>query len=266
VIVLLLGLVGLWNFIRTRGETQTADTADTTPTTTLPDSNATAPDNTAPGTPIEPSPLPDAPENTQPLTREESQAILARARTYIQSNQASGFSQAIAEASKITPGSELYEEAQADIARWSQVIIDIAQGRANQGDFQGAIAAANLVPPEPANAYQTAQQQVTQWTNQLEQQQRNAELIRQARRQIRYTQASSYSQGITTLRQIPANQPGYSQAQELITRWSQQIYLIANSRASQGNYEQAIETARLVPQGTASYEAAQGAIARWQQQ
>lgn len=232
-----------------------------------PTSPPTPPNTAATNLPQEPapSPTPANPAIAAPRTVEESQAILAKARTYIQANQASGFSQAIAEASKIPPGAPLYAEAQADIVRWGQVILDIARGRANQGEFGNAIAAAQLITPAQTTVHPDAQQQIAQWQGQFEQQKQNSETIRTARRQIRYTQASSYSQAIITLRAIPENQPGYRQAQDLIDRWSNQIHLIANSRAARGDYNQAIETAKLVPPNTASYDAAQKAIARWQE-
>ncbi|NEO84245.1 MAG: hypothetical protein F6J87_08325 [Spirulina sp. SIO3F2] len=264
-----LGLLGVLWFFQNRDQAPVVEVP--TPEAVDPSSNDSSAAAPAPPT----SALPTATENppaaqptpspSVPTTLAESQAILAKARTYIQSNQATGFSQAIAEASKIPPGAPLHAEAQADISRWSQVILDIARGRANQGDFAGAIAAAQLVSAQSAPAHQTAQQQLGQWQAQAEQQKKNSETIRTARRQIRATQASSFSDGIQTLRTIPAGQPGYGQAQDLIERWSKQIYLLANSRARQKNYKQAITTAQLVPQGTPSYDAAQQAIARWQQ-
>ncbi|MEA5420788.1 caspase family protein [Spirulina sp. CCNP1310] len=199
-----------------------------------------------------------------PPTLAESQAILARARTYIQDNQASGFSRAIAEAGRIPPGAPLYEEAQGDIARWSAVILDLAKGRANQGQFDGAIAAAQLIPANQTAAYAAAQQSIGQWTQNAVIQKENAEKIREARRLIRYTQASSFLQGINLLKTIPQGQPGYQQAQELIRLWQEQIYLIANSRAARGDFEQAIATARLVPTDAPSHAAAQTAISRWE--
>ncbi|WP_017304236.1 caspase family protein [Spirulina subsalsa] len=250
------------------GEETTGEVAEGPPETPSEPAPEPAPEAEIPApepTPVAPqSPAPTPEPSPVPQTLQESQAILARARTYIQTNQASGFSRAIAEAKRIPPGAPLYDEAQGDIARWSGVILDLARGRANQGQFDSAIAAARLVPAEPSTTYQTAQQSIQQWTQQKEQQAKNQEIISSARRMIRYTQASSYSRGISTLRAVPQGEPGYPLAQDLIERWSRQIYLIANSRAARGNFSQAVETARLVPAGTPSHEPAQKAIERWQ--
>jgi hypothetical protein len=278
-VLLILGLLGLLNWVfgdRTPDPETAVDPATEAPITPVPEADPAAPtaDPNA-ATPPAAAPPPDAPAQaptaaptpdaaTVPTTVEESQAILARARTYIQSNQASGFSRAIAEANRIPPDAPLYNEAQADISRWSQVILDIAKGRANQGQFDAAIAAAQLIPASQTQSHAAAQQNIAQWTQNAALQKQNSDKIRAARRVIRYTQASSYIQGINQLKTIPAGQPGYQQAQDLIKRWGEQIYLIANSRAARGEFEQAIATAQLVPADAPNYQAAQSAIARWQ--
>ncbi|MDB9493933.1 caspase family protein [Spirulina major CS-329] len=279
-LLLILGLLGLLNWMfgdRTPAPDTATDPATEAPITPVPagdPASPAAPDPNAATPPAEvpptdaPAQAPTAAPTTDaaavPTTLEESQAILARARTYIQSNQASGFSRAIAEANRIPPGAPLYTEAQADINRWSQVILDIAKGRANQGQFDAAIAAAQLIPASQTQSHAAAQQNISQWTQNAALQTQNSEKIRAARRMIRYTQASSYIQGINELKTIPAGQPGYQQAQDLIKRWGEQIYLIANSRAARGEFEQAIATAQLVPADAPNYQAAQSAIARWQ--
>ncbi|NJL00794.1 MAG: hypothetical protein HC910_09595 [Spirulinaceae cyanobacterium SM2_1_0] len=243
------------------------------------DQGVTSPTTPAPETAASPSPdaqIAAPPATTAPAlaaqtpaavtqTEGASRAILARARTYIQANQATGFSRAVAEARKIPAGAPLYDEAQADIQRWSQVILDIGKGRAARGQFGAAIAAAQLVSPDRGELYQDAQASVARWQQQAQQQTVNLKVLSDARRTINYTQASSYNQAITMLAAIPPGQPGYLEAESLRERWSRQIYLIANSRAAQGNLEQAIATARLVPTGTSNYTDAQQAIARWQQ-
>ncbi|MGK7871782.1 MAG: caspase domain-containing protein [Xenococcaceae cyanobacterium] len=213
---------------------------------------------------------PTASPNPQPVASTPSSAeidanrdLLNSARIYLQSNQASGFNQAISKARKVEPDASLYPEAKADIARWSQIILDIAQGRAKEGDFAGAIAAAQLIPPDQVSVYAIAQQEIEPWKIKAKQQQTNQVLIKAAKGLINPTQASSYNRAITTLGQVPPGEPGYQEAQKLITQWSRQIYLIANSRAAKGNFKQAIQTAALIPKDTPSYEAAKAAIAKW---
>ncbi|MBZ8183257.1 hypothetical protein [Oscillatoria salina] len=215
---------------------------------------------------VAPSPPPNptaSPAST--ATLEANRELLNRATTYIQSNQASGFSRAINEVRQIEPGAPLYNEAQAAIARWSQVILDIAQGRAEEDNYAGAIAAAKLVPNDVPQIKNAANQAIVKWSELAELKWTNQNTIAAAQEQINPAQASSYSFGISLLRKINSGEPEYRQAQQLIEEWSRQIYLMANSRAAGGNLNQAIETAKLVPRNTPSYDQAQNAIARWQQ-
>ncbi|MBW4651221.1 MAG: caspase family protein [Kastovskya adunca ATA6-11-RM4] len=242
-----------------------------TPQTTVPNDPAPAPVQEIPASPVAPaSPIAQSPAPAAVPTSPPSpplpanQAVLNKAKTLIQSNQASGFSQAIATAQNVRSGDPLYEQAQQDILRWSRVILDIAEGRAAKGNFGGAIAAAQLVPTNSPAVYNQAQQAIAQWKPIAKQQQNNA-IIQEAKKQIQPSQASSYNRAITTLRKIAPGQPGAAEARQLITQWSQNIYLIANSRAARRQFAQAVQTAALVPSDSPSYSAAQKAIARWKQ-
>lgn len=90
----------------------------------------------------------------QPMASYSSVLGPAQARTLIKSNQASPFWEAIQQARKITPPHPEYPLMPQAIAGWSQDIWTIAQQRAVQGEFDTAILAAALVPPD-----QPAQQQ-----------------------------------------------------------------------------------------------------------
>src|SRR6478672_8994800 len=220
-----------------------------------------------------PSPtlLPAQPFTTTPTATTDStarlkanQASLDKAKRLIQSSQASRFNDAIEEAQNIKPGDPLYEQAQQNINRWSRVILDLAEGRAKQGDFSAAIAAAELVPVEqPAAA--DAQKAIARWKEQASQQRANQIILKAAKGLIRPGQASSYNQAITAANKILPDQPGYAEARQLITQWSRAIYLIAQSRASRGEFKAAITTASLVPENTPSSEATQKAIVKWKQ-
>lgn len=195
---------------------------------------------------------------------ESQRELLKQATTYLKENQASSFNRAIQEVGKIPLSSPVYQEAQEKMARWSEMILDIAQGRAKQGNFQDAIAAAKLVPPQQKQVYNAALKAIETWQVQVKQQQVNQALIDGAKALIQPALASSYNQGITILRQIRSSEPGYKQAQELIEQWSQKIYRLANSRAKQGDYQSAIATAKLVPAGTSAHQMAKNALAKWQ--
>jgi len=206
-----------------------------------------------------------APQKPTPTRLQANQAALDQAKRLIRPNQASLFSKAIVQARTVKPGDPLYQQAKQDITRWSEVILDLAEGRANQGNFGGAIAAAQLVPKDNPSVYAKAQKTINQWKVLTNQQRQNQAIIQAAKKQIQPNQASSYNRSLTTLRKIPVGQPGYAEAQQLIAQGSQKIYLIAQSRASQGKFKEAVQAAALVPANTPSYEAAQKAIAKWKQ-
>nr|WP_290221031.1 caspase family protein [Trichocoleus desertorum] len=192
-----------------------------------------------------------------------NQDLLEAARVTIRPNQASRFNQAIAQASKIKPGQPLYDQAQQDIQRWSQVILDLAEGRAKQGQFSEAIQTARLVPKNNAAVYGQAQQEIAQWQQKSQQQKANQAIINQAQGLLRRGEASSYSRAIASVRRIPSGQPGYLEAQRLAGEWSNIILGMAELRASRGRIQSALQTAALVPAGTPAYAQAQKAIADW---
>jgi hypothetical protein len=195
--------------------------------------------------------------------QQANQDLLEKARVTIRPNQASRFNQAIAQASQIKPGQPLYAQAQQDIQRWSQVILDLAEGRAKQGQFGEAIQTARLVPQNNAAVHDRAQQAIAQWQQKSQQQKANQAMIDQAQGSLRRGEASSYSRAIASVRRIPAGQPGYLEAQRLAGEWSNIILGMAQLRASRGRIQAALQTAALVPPGTPAYAQAQKAIAEW---
>jgi hypothetical protein len=189
-------------------------------------------------------------------------------KSYLQSSQASDFQKAIQTAQQVEPDSPFFPEAQAEIVRWSRVILDIAQGRASQGDFVSAIAAAKLVPQEISTIEPVAQEAkaaISQWQLQENVKNSNQNLIEVAKTLIQPTQASSYNLAIAVLRQIPCDNRDYQTAQELIRKWSKQIYLIAHSRAAREDFQGAIAAAVLVPKDAADYQKATEAIFDWKE-
>ena len=187
-------------------------------------------------------------------------SVLTEARTAIQPLQAFKFTEAIAQARLIKPGEPYYEAAQEDIRTWSQIILDIAEGRATGGDLNSAIAAATIMPYDNAELYQKAQERIVFW----QQRQGSREIIAQAQAIPVSGQASSYQQGIVKLQEVPIEHPEYETAQRLADDWSGRIFSIAQARAAQGRQQAAVQAAVLVPAGTAAYEPAQQAIRRWQ--
>jgi uncharacterized caspase-like protein len=186
-------------------------------------------------------------------------SVLTEARTAIQPTQASQFTEAIAKARLIKPGEPFYEAAQEDIRSWSQVILDIAEGRATSGSLESAIAAAKVMPFDNAEYHQKAQDRIAFW----QQRQQSRKIIAEAQKIPKLGEASTYQQGIVKLREVPIEHPEYEAAQRIADQWSESIFSIAQARAAQGRESAAIQAAVLVPAGTTAYEPTQQAIRRW---
>ncbi|VXD18938.1 Peptidase C14, caspase catalytic subunit p20 [Planktothrix serta PCC 8927] len=198
-----------------------------------------------------------------PQTPPTADQLLIQSKLLLKDTSASGFSRAIFVARQIPDGDQKFKEAQADIEQWSQTILDIAEGRAQSQNLQGAVDALKLLPDANPAIYKQGQQQLEQWNAQLDLLNNNQGILSQAKALIKPDQASSYSNAIAQAEQIPADQPGYSEAQKLINQWGNEIWEIAQSRAQKKQYTNAIEAAELVPQNASAYPAAQKAIPDW---
>lgn len=190
---------------------------------------------------------------------------LDRARLSLENTQASQFTQAIAQARQVPENDPLYDEAQEQITRWGEVILDIAMGRAKQGNYEGAIAAAKLVPPDREQLKAQVQEVLPVWEQQYKLEQANRQRLLEAQKLVKPAQASTYSKAIAIASQIPAGQPQYEQARALIDRWSDKIFDIAQYRARRRRFSAAIQAAQLIPENTTAYPAAQDAIEKWEQ-
>lgn len=93
--------------------------------------------------------------------------VLKQAQERLVPDQASTFRDSIDLVAPISSKYPEYATAQERILGWSEDILAIARTRAAQGDLQGAIEAAMLVP-EQTPVYQPAQEQIQQWRAQLE--------------------------------------------------------------------------------------------------
>ncbi|MEG4347084.1 caspase family protein [Microcoleus sp. A003_D6] len=192
-----------------------------------------------------------------------SRQVWAEAKTFLKDGSASSFNRAVVKARTIPPNDPVYPQAQQDIERWSLTILDIANGRAARGDFQGAIGAAKLMPDVNQPVYNQSKQAIAQWEELSKDQYVNAALLSAAKAQIKRGAASSYSKAIQQANKIQPGQPKYEEAQQLIGEWSESILKIGELRGSQGKLKEAVEAASLVPSGTKSYQPAQKAIANW---
>ncbi|OUL31285.1 caspase family protein [Nostoc sp. 106C] len=207
------------------------------------------------------------PSNSPTAFNSESQkrnkAVLDLAKMSLRETQASDLSLAIATARKIQSGEPLYEQAQEDIKIWSRMILDLAEGRAQQRQYPSAVAAAQLITKDEL-LYPKAQALINQWRLEAKQYVSNKTLLDAANALIKPGQASTYNRAIEVAKKVPPGQPGFDTAQKSINKWSDKILDMAKNRAVQGELNAAIETAALVPEMTSAYEDAQEAIQKWQ--
>ncbi|MCC5630202.1 caspase family protein [Nostoc sphaeroides CHAB 2801] len=192
-----------------------------------------------------------------------NQAVLDLAKMSLRQTQASDLGMAIATARKIRPGEPLYDQAQENIKIWSQMILDLAEGRAKERQYASAIAAARLITKDEA-PYAKAQAAINLWRLEGKQYVSNKTLLDAANALIKSGQASTYNRAIEVAKKVPAGQPGFDSAQKSINKWSDKILDMAKRRATEGDRNAAIATAALVPEETGAYEDAQDAIQKWQ--
>jgi hypothetical protein len=150
----------------------------------------------------------------------EARTILSRERNMTAENQASDFVDAIKKVRLIQSDQPFYEAAQQDIDRWSMVILDMAQGRAerdNGGDtptaatnYSVAIATAGLVPSDRQEISDLAQKSIAKWSNDLLN-------LAKARATEGYLDLA-----IQTAELVPLNTEAYAPAQEAIANWRNQ--------------------------------------------
>ena len=160
-------------------------------------------------------------ENANRGVLSQARTILSRSREASSENQASDFADAIAKARQIKQGQPLFEEAHIDIDRWSHVILDMAQGRADRANnsstpiaaqnYSAAIATAQLVPNDNPKIYAQTQQAIAQWSQLI----LNLATDR--------AKESNYDSAIKAAALIPANTPAYPAAQTAIAQWSGQV-------------------------------------------
>ncbi|MBR8830015.1 MAG: hypothetical protein N5P05_003328 [Chroococcopsis gigantea SAG 12.99] len=181
----------------------------------------------------------------------------------LSAQQASRFNDAIAGARKIKPDSDSYESAQAEIGRWSEVIVDIAHARAEKGDYEAAIASAVLVPQDQKKLYALSQEKIKIWTEARKREENNLVLLKAAQDLLKPGEPNSYLQGIKVLQQIPSESREYQKAKILMNRWSENIYVLARKQAKKRNFSRAIKTAQLIPPATSTYPKAQKSIIGW---
>jgi uncharacterized caspase-like protein len=213
-------------------------------------------------TPIEPSDPTAIPSNPPPRSDASSPMPVMEpsAIASMHSLQASPLDAAIAHARRLTPDDPGYDDRDQNIKRWGTTIFEIAQSRADRGQWMMAIAAARLVPPELTDLQSRTDRSIQWWT----QAQVNEQMLTAARKMIEPNQASSYWRAIERLRTIKKGQPFDDMALNQVETWAADMVAIARQRAANGQTAAAIQAAQLVPRQTAAYADARREMARWQ--
>lgn len=152
---------------------------------------------------------------------DQARAALTQLRPDTPTNQVTEIANAIAQARQIQSGEPMYEEAQQDIDRWSQMILDMAIGRAarrNGGDsivaaqnYHSAIAAANLIPDDRPEIYDTARRSILAWS------QETMDLANL------HASEGALALAINVAKWVPNNTPTYAEAQQAIAQWQSQL-------------------------------------------
>lgn len=172
---------------------------------------------------------------------------------------------AIAAARRVTPGRALYPEAKDKIDRWQgQIqraedgpILSQAQQLASTGQLQQAITVASRIGRNRV-LYDDAQADIRRWQDRLEGQQslQRAYLIAQRGNVNSLVEAIQLAQG------IPDSSAQKAEATQAATRWSWDLYRMAEAEA-QYNLSRAIEIAERVPTQTEAYAEAQLKLREW---
>lgn len=187
---------------------------------------------------------------------------------------------AIAQAQQLGEKRPFYDKAQALIGKWEQEIqgvkiLNQAKEQARGGeipDFEEAMATAQEVSRDNPR-YQQAQALINQWNRRIEIIE-DQPILNRAREVARGGNISAYRSAIAVAGQIQQGRALYSEAQEDIANWRDQIEIIqdrpiisqATRLADRGQLQEAIDTAQQISAGRALYQEAQTKINRWRDQ
>ena len=210
----------------------------------------------------------------------EDVARLERARMFASSGLTTDLKTAITEAEQIPRGNPRYQEARADIGRWTRQVETIEDqpylDRANQiaafgglASLQEAVQEASRIAPGRA-LYKQAQEKIAQWTETMQRQQ-DQPYLDQART---LANGGDLSAAIAAAQQIKSGRALYREAQNEISGWQadlegQQRLQEAYNAATPGTPEalsSAIRLARQVPSISKSKADARDMVSRWSSQ
>ncbi|MEM9215288.1 MAG: chromosome segregation ATPase [Cyanobacteria bacterium P01_F01_bin.150] len=203
---------------------------------------------------------------TRQIQTLEDRPYLRNARQLAERGDVQSLDVAIQNASRISEGRPLYEEASRLANNWTkqmqsiqdQPYLDDAEQFASQGNLPAAIAAAQQVGVG-RSLYNEAQSNIRQWQSQF-----NGDIfLQEAYDAARQGTPTAWSRAIRIADRIAAGHENRPEANRLMNQWSQNILLQAQQTANV-DYGEAIAIARMVPTQTDAYAAAQLQIEAWQ--
>ncbi len=197
----------------------------------------------------------------------EDQPYLDRAAQIANFGGIAPLQEAIQEASRIAPGRALYKQAQQKIAEWTDSIqrqqdqpyLDQARALANSGNLPAAVAAAQQIK-SGRSLYKDAQSEIRGWQADIDGQQR----IQEAYQVATPGTPEALSEAIRLAKQVPSISKSKNEARLMISRWSNQLFALAQDRSAY-SISEAIAIAKRIPSGADAYEAAQEQIRSWQE-
>jgi len=197
----------------------------------------------------------------------EDQPFLNRADELAMLGDLNSLQAAIKEASRVTRGRALHQEAQKRIGEWAsqieriqdQPILERARELATSGDLASAIATAE--PISRGRVLSTeAKASLDDWKKQI----RAGENWRQARQIALEGTPEALSEAIRQANRVPTSSPLRSDVDPAIEQWSQQLLSIALTRG-ESDVQGGIEIAKMIPEGTDAYSSAQEQIRQWKE-
>ena len=203
---------------------------------------------------------------TRQIQTLEDRPYLRNARQLAERGDIQSLDGAIQNASRVSEGRPLYEEANRLVNTWSQQrqslqdqpYLDDAEQFAIEGNLPAAIAAAQQIG-EGRSLYEEAQSNIRQWQSQI-----NGDIfLQEAHDAARRGTPTAWSRAIRAADRIATDHVNRPEANRLMNRWSQKILQYAQETASV-DYGEAIAIARMVPPQTDAYASAQLQIETWQ--
>ena len=198
---------------------------------------------------------------------EQGHQQLVKARQAVKTGSPQNLSEAIALAQTIPLQTHAWKTAQAEVNTWSKRLLNIAFQRWEKGDLDGAIAAVQGVPPDPALAPEARDLMQISYAE-------KAASGLAGQWQPSVGQLLSLHEAITAVEQIPPESPFYERAQEHLQRWQAELVDLTQLQYAQltayigqkMTFQAAIEQASLIGSERPRRGQAQTLIAHWQRE